>query len=973
MAFPKSSAVFCLTAWGAAFGQVMLPQFPDPAKVSAMSAGGGRIYAGTGAGLFASVDEGRTWSPVPELRDSIAALAALGDTVLAGTANGLYRAGSDGKWERIASGDSVPFASIAAVGGVLEASSWEGRWTSQDGGAHWSRAPVSLAFASTRALCASPQGYLFAVGREGWKHVSKDAGARWEIQPPISGGGAFWDVQAVFGADGEHAFYTTGGAIRRSPGDSEVFTPRPDQGFPVLGAMGKYLLVGYKGGMSRSADLGESFQAVGQGLGSGQTLRLASGAVSVFARTTDGVYRSQDSGRTWKRLLPGNEESMGIAARGREVYVPLGARLYHSLDDGETWSWVENPGHGFSGERNPMVITSRGLFHVGGTSLWFTANRGRDWEDLGRFSGENGVWALTAVGDRVYIALDTGILASDDFGKTWANPDSALPPMPIVARVSRGRDVYATGALGIFRSADGGKAWSPMTREGLAETQVSHSLALSGDTLYAGMEKGDSPGLYISPGPGAPWQATPNGSDIRNVTALQVIPGRILAGFSDRWMAAFSPAARNWIPIGPNMALHVAGFFQGPSRLFAFTQGQGILASGDGGLTWEAAGKGLSQNHVISLAALDDLYIGTAKDGLLRRGAGTDWASSEPLLAGRRIHSLIADGAFLYALLDSGEIARLPRGGGSARVTRLPGSGRPVHGLALADGRLYAACDSGLFAADLPGPAQDFAWNRLRAGRYRAVALRGKNLALLGSGRLLLSRDGGSTFPDSLLDTGYGALGAHPMGFTSGGDLLLGTWSGLQMVGNADRRVSQPVENGMGYALANRAETWAVASGKGIFVAKDGGPWKMVGSMPDPVHALAFSGDTLFAGGYRHLQAVYVEPATVAVPAGTGSGKPGAIRVTGFPSPGGYGLRFGLPRACRLTFTLVSLDGRSIRLFSRVPKPAGEHDALLPAGSGWRGPFRYILESEEGPETGVMKPSVQSGWIGIPGRHPISP
>jgi photosystem II stability/assembly factor-like uncharacterized protein len=180
MLFQKLPVLFFLAISAVASRQAVIPYFPDGSYVRGMAGAGGRIFAGTDAGLFVSEDEGRTWRSVPEVQEGIQALIGYGRTALATTRTVLYRTGSDGKWERIASGDSVPFHGIHIVGNALEASYWDGRWISTDSGAHWSRVPISLALAGTR----------------------------------------------IFYNDND-------GIIRRSPGNAPVFTAAPEQGVPI--------------------------------------------------------------------------------------------------------------------------------------------------------------------------------------------------------------------------------------------------------------------------------------------------------------------------------------------------------------------------------------------------------------------------------------------------------------------------------------------------------------------------------------------------------------------------------------------------------------------------------------------------------------------------------------------------------------------------------------------------------------------
>ncbi len=173
----------------------------------------------------------------------------------------------------------------------------------------------------------------------------------------------------------------------------------------------------------------------------------------ILAGTTDGVYRSDDAGHTWK------DASEGLTSRH------VRWMAYHpDVSDLE-----------FAGTEPANLFVS----HDGGGS-WrscpeVTALRDEHKWSL-PYSPEAGcVRGFAFLGTRGYAAVEVGgVLRSDDSGDTWSlvqgsdgNPDLDGPPEPLVypdvhsvAVHAWSRDlVFAPTGGGFYRSTDGGKVW----------------------------------------------------------------------------------------------------------------------------------------------------------------------------------------------------------------------------------------------------------------------------------------------------------------------------------------------------------------------------------------------------------------------------------------------------------------------------------------------------------------------------------
>jgi photosystem II stability/assembly factor-like uncharacterized protein len=171
----------------------------------------------------------------------------------------------------------------------------------------------------------------------------------------------------------------------------------------------------------------------------------------------DGIYRSTDAGRTWRRVWTqdGQIGTMAVHPRNPDVAYaavlgkPFGPNpergVYRTTDGGRTWQRVlyadpdtgasdvaldpQNPRVVFAGfwqaRRRPWELVSGGP----GSSLHVSRDGGDTWKKLAGKGLPGGVWGKVGVAvapsepRRVYAVIEAergGLFRSDDGGETWA-------------------------------------------------------------------------------------------------------------------------------------------------------------------------------------------------------------------------------------------------------------------------------------------------------------------------------------------------------------------------------------------------------------------------------------------------------------------------------------------------------------------------------------------------------------------------
>ncbi|MFN0180357.1 MAG: VPS10 domain-containing protein [Gemmatimonadales bacterium] len=185
----------------------------------------------------------------------------------------------------------------------------------------------------------------------------------------------------------------------------------------------------------------------------------------VMTSSGDGVYRSTDAGRTWKKVgldetrhisrivvHPKNPDVVLVAAQGA-LYGPSPERgIYKSTDGGGTWKRVLFVDEKTGASELSMDATNPRILYA---AMW----------EHGRLP-----WQIKSGGP------GSGLYKSTDAGETWEKMTKGLPDkmgkMAIAVSRSNPDKVYAliesdsyTDARGLYVSTDRGASWSQVTSE----------------------------------------------------------------------------------------------------------------------------------------------------------------------------------------------------------------------------------------------------------------------------------------------------------------------------------------------------------------------------------------------------------------------------------------------------------------------------------------------------------------------------
>lgn len=563
------------------------------------------VYVGTGeenfavdsyygAGFLKSQDGGQSWTNIigPFLRDKISAVAVQpsnGQVLLASSSAGVWRSADAAQtWTRVIAstkGGPVPATSVlfdpgnnntayAAVGSIFGNTS-NGVYKSTDSGVTWTRLTGSGAAAlPTRsvgrielAIAPSSTNILFASIHNTsddsllgiWKTV--DGGQTWN-QLPIG--------PALTAAWGAQLWYDN--TIRVSPKDPNIVW---------AGALGLY----------RSLDGGATFKAlsfVGQ---DGVEIHVDQHQI---AFTPDGtkLYIANDGGIY---------STTGIGAA-----LPVWTTLNRTLAITQFYPGLSadpaNPALLFGGTQD------NGTQRYTGSANW-----------QGVTCGDGGYTALyTAFAGTAFAACQNiEILRTDDGGSHWVEAtygidqgDNSAFIAPMVSDPSNGQLVYF-GTYRVWQSRDGSGKYVPISPDLGANSGVLSTLAVApsdSNTIYAGTDTGLA---WVTRNAGASWQKIVSGLPVAALTHITVDPldpttaFAAFSGFNLRHLWKTSNAGGSWTDISGNLPdLPVNDLVidpDVPGSLYVATDA-GVMASADGGGTWNTLGAGLPRVVVLSLS-----------------------------------------------------------------------------------------------------------------------------------------------------------------------------------------------------------------------------------------------------------------------------------------------------------------------------------------------------------------------------------
>ncbi len=527
-------------------GQIVYAALARAGGFPALAAAKGHPGATGPVGVFRSDDGGATWAPL---------------------ANGLpTQAATD-----LAMHPTNPSILYAAIGHIFGAAE-NGIYQSIDGGASWNKLagglPTSNVGRISIAIAPSQPARIYALitraadASGGGASVlgayrSDNDGQNWTSLPLTniqSSYGWYLSVVTVRPTDanvvlmGGVSFYRS---INAGGTWSNVTPPHVDMHAAAWDAAGR-LVVGDDGGVHRTADLGNNWVALNDGLGviqfyAGLSTHPTSESYLLGGTQDNGSLRRTADGLAWTQLFGGDGGWTQIdPAAPLRLFVEYQGtgNLYRSLDGGGVFNYA---GTGIVGtDRNcflpPYLIdptnSSRMLYAT--HRVYRSVDGGANWTSLSADLTGGGSASVRTLAqapsdaNAVYAATSDGrLLHSSNGGASFTLAASGLPGWP---RTTREVFVSPTDPLTVYlagagfgqpqvrRSTDGGQTWVELDGD-LPDVPV-NTVAVDVRGKFPVLYAGADDGLYCSVFDGTTWRRYGRGLPNSPVVDLRLEPTR---------------------------------------------------------------------------------------------------------------------------------------------------------------------------------------------------------------------------------------------------------------------------------------------------------------------------------------------------------------------------------------------------------------------------------------------------------------
>jgi hypothetical protein len=212
----------------------------------------------------------------------------------------------------------------------------------------------------------------------------------------------------------------------------------------------------------------------------------------ILAGTWDGFYLSSDGGATWNAVtptgIPADLTIWSIAMIDATLFAGTTGDIYKSSDGGNNWTGVNS---GIPADaRITSVIAGGGTIFSGSASngIFTSTDGGESWTAINSGLADLRISQLTYAGSKLFAVTLGGVFISDNDGMTWLADSSGLENVNCFVVVND--ELFAgTDDSGVYRSADNGATWTPVSSGMPTGTRV-WSLAAGSVSLFAGTDSG---------------------------------------------------------------------------------------------------------------------------------------------------------------------------------------------------------------------------------------------------------------------------------------------------------------------------------------------------------------------------------------------------------------------------------------------------------------------------------------------------
>ncbi len=412
------------------------------------------IFAGCNSGLYISKNNGISW--VKKLLYGISSIILKGDSLYVSVGNSIYTSTNNGDtWTEINNGipmysnQSHNFKSLVLKGNTLIlGSNIAGIFISSDNGYNWVQKNNGLSNINITSIAISGNK-IFAGTIDGGIFLSSDDGNSWsEVNTGINNSivNNITKIDTTLFLSNRNGYY-----------------------FDSLGFQK------FKGSLFLSTNNGDNWIVTDLKY---EANKFAKTGNTIFAATTDGVYKSINNGLNWNLIGFANKNILDLIAKGDTIIISTWYNgIYISLNNGI--SWFQN--NQFASV--PSLALYNDTIYAGtyNNGVIMSTNFGNSWTQLiTNISLYNDVQFISLVksGNKIFAASpEDGIIISLDNGNNWHFSNNSAMEIVLANNL-----IFAATWNGVYYSSDFGINWTSL---GLSN-YIINSLTTDSIFLYVG-------------------------------------------------------------------------------------------------------------------------------------------------------------------------------------------------------------------------------------------------------------------------------------------------------------------------------------------------------------------------------------------------------------------------------------------------------------------------------------------------------
>jgi photosystem II stability/assembly factor-like uncharacterized protein len=263
----------------------------------------------------------------------------------------------------------------------------------------------------------------------------------------------------------------------------------------------------------------------------------------ILVGTTDGMWRSENSGEDWKKIesstMPDTTiDSIAIDPRDDDtIYAGTWWRAYKTTDGGKNWRLIKN-GMIDDSDVFSMTIDPRNADHIIASAcsgIYESFNKGELWKKIQGIPSQSrrtrDLLQHPSVAGTVYAATTEGFWMTTNGGKSWAiTTQKDLEINSIAVHPDEPNRVFiGTNNYGVLVSNDGGKNFEPTNDNFTSRFAYTITADIEQPNRFYATTHNTATGggfLFISNDGGTTWQR-PKNLDIVRVAPLGIIQDRL--------------------------------------------------------------------------------------------------------------------------------------------------------------------------------------------------------------------------------------------------------------------------------------------------------------------------------------------------------------------------------------------------------------------------------------------------------------